>query len=63
MAFTLTIPRFSAISRKPITCSSSRTQCPAPFTHGRSISLRRRLTLLPLKASTDQSGLDFYLPL
>jgi len=56
MAFTLTIPRFSAISRKPITCSSSRTQCPAPFTHGRSISLRRRLTLLPLKASTDQSG-------
>ncbi|KAG7615653.1 hypothetical protein ISN45_At04g012060 [Arabidopsis thaliana x Arabidopsis arenosa] len=56
MAFTLTIPRFSAISRKPITCSSSWTQCPAPFTHGRSISLRRRLTLLPLKASTDQSG-------
>ncbi|KAG7620149.1 hypothetical protein ISN44_As04g011650 [Arabidopsis suecica] len=56
MAFTLTIPRFSAISRKPITCSSSWTQCPAPFTHGRSISVRRRLTLLPLKASTDQSG-------
>lgn len=59
MAFTLTIPRFhSPISRKPTTiCSSppSRTQS-AHFSHGRSISLRRRLFLLPVKATTDQSG-------
>ncbi|CAA7018576.1 unnamed protein product [Microthlaspi erraticum] len=60
MAFTLTIPRFhSAISRKPTsTCSSlspSRSQS-AYFGHGRSVSLRRRLFLLPVKATTDQSG-------
>ncbi|KAG7552840.1 hypothetical protein ISN45_Aa06g034250 [Arabidopsis thaliana x Arabidopsis arenosa] len=56
MAFTLTIPRFSAISPKPITRSPSRTHSAPHFTHARSISLRRRLFLLPLKASTDQSG-------
>ncbi|KAH0890474.1 hypothetical protein HID58_052903 [Brassica napus] len=59
MAFALTIPRFhSPISRKPTTtCSSppSKTQS-AHFSHGRSISLRRRLFLLPVKATTDQSG-------
>lgn len=68
MAFTLTIPRFhSPISRKPTTtttCSSppSRTQS-AHFSHERSISLRRRLFLLPVKATTDQSGLWLFCPL
>ncbi|EOA22906.1 hypothetical protein CARUB_v10003639mg [Capsella rubella] len=58
MAFTLSIPRFSAISHKPInTCSPSRTTHSVPhFSHARSKSLRRRLLLLPLQASTDQSG-------
>lgn len=66
MAFTLTIPRFhSPISREPTTtCSSppSKTQS-AHFSHGRSISLRRRLFLLPVKATTDQSGLWLVCPL
>ncbi|XP_010433977.1 PREDICTED: PGR5-like protein 1B, chloroplastic [Camelina sativa] len=57
MAFTLSTPRFSSISRKPInTCSPSRTHSVPHFSHARSISLRRRLLLLPLQASTDQSG-------
>ncbi|WZY82851.1 hypothetical protein YC2023_029235 [Brassica napus] len=59
MAFTLTIPRFhSPVSRKSTTtCSSppSRTHS-AQFSPRRSISLRRRLFLLPVKATTDQSG-------
>ncbi|XP_010540318.1 PREDICTED: PGR5-like protein 1B, chloroplastic [Tarenaya hassleriana] len=62
MAFTLTSPRFfSAISRKPTTrfSPSSPTTSKAQwnlFSHGRSVPLRRRLFLLPTKATTDQSG-------
>ncbi|XP_010433975.1 PREDICTED: PGR5-like protein 1A, chloroplastic [Camelina sativa] len=60
MLFSLTSPRlFSAVSRKPTTSSfspsSSKTQldqlCPA-----KSVSLRRRVSLLPAKATTEQSG-------
>lgn len=65
MAFTLTSPRFfSAVSRKPTTrLSPSRTHCAHFSSHGRSISLRRRLFLLPVKATTDQSGLEFFVRL
>ncbi|CAN8246415.1 unnamed protein product [Cochlearia groenlandica] len=62
MGFTLTIPRFSSVvSRLPNTCSSSsspsRAKCGLLNRHGRrSISLNRRLSLLTIKATTDQSG-------
>ncbi|XP_010439270.1 PREDICTED: PGR5-like protein 1A, chloroplastic [Camelina sativa] len=60
MLFSLTSPRlFSAVSRKPTTSSfspsSSKTQldqlCPA-----KSVSLRKRVSLLPAKATTEQPG-------
>ncbi|CAL9226500.1 unnamed protein product [Arabidopsis halleri] len=59
MLFSLTSPRlFSAVSRKPTSSfspSSSRTQW-AQLTPAKSISLRRRVFLLPAKATTEQSG-------
>ncbi|KAG7541833.1 hypothetical protein ISN45_Aa07g018790 [Arabidopsis thaliana x Arabidopsis arenosa] len=61
MLFSLTSPRlFSAVSRKPTSSfspSSSRTQW-AQLTPAKSISLRRRVFLLPAKATTEQSGGD-----
>ncbi|XP_020873621.1 PGR5-like protein 1A, chloroplastic isoform X2 [Arabidopsis lyrata subsp. lyrata] len=59
MLFSLTSPRlFSAVSLKPTSSfspSSSRTQW-AQLTPAKSISLRRRVFLLPAKATTEQSG-------
>ncbi|EOA17031.1 hypothetical protein CARUB_v10005263mg [Capsella rubella] len=61
MLFSLTSPRlFSAVSRKPTTTSfspsSSRTQQLAQLTPAKSVSLRRRVLLLPPRATAEQSG-------
>lgn len=65
MLFSLTSPRlFSAVSRKPSSSFSPSPPSPSSRTQwtqlspGKSISLRRRVFLLPAKATTEQSGLD-----
>ncbi|CAD5328763.1 unnamed protein product [Arabidopsis thaliana] len=63
MLFSLTSPRlFSAVSRKPSSSFSPSPPSPSSRTQwtqlspGKSISLRRRVFLLPAKATTEQSG-------
>ncbi|AEE84677.1 PGR5-LIKE A [Arabidopsis thaliana] len=65
MLFSLTSPRlFSAVSRKPSSSFSPSPPSPSSRTQwtqlspGKSISLRRRVFLLPAKATTEQSGGD-----
>ena len=53
---------FSAVSRKPTTCFSSwRTQW-SLLSCGRTVSLRKKIFLLPPKTTTEQSGLKFIFP-
>uniref|UniRef100_A0A0F7GY38 PGRL1A transmembrane protein n=1 Tax=Geranium maderense TaxID=28964 RepID=A0A0F7GY38_9ROSI len=57
LGFTLTCPRlFSAPNRKPCNVLSPSSRAQSAQSSGREFSLRRRLFLLSMKATTDQPG-------